>query len=80
MTDQPLPANDGIYDLFAKTIREPGRHTALLTRIRGVVDDVCALREAYEPTLLQETTYADAQQMIDSVTELQVLVREIVEK
>ena len=72
---QRLPPNDATYDLFAKTIREPNRHPASLQTIREIVGDVCALREAYEPALLDETTAQAAQQMIDHVTGLLKLVK-----
>lgn len=72
-----LPPSDATYERFAKTIREPSRHPELTTEIRGLVGDVSALREIYEPALLDETTSKDAQQMIDRVEALAELVREI---
>jgi len=74
-TGQHMPQNDTTYDLFAKTIREPNRHPASLQAIKQVVGDVCALREIYEPALLDETTHKDAKQMIDCVSALIELVR-----
>lgn len=70
-----LPPSDATYERFAKTIREPSRHPELATEIRGLVGDVSALREIYEPALLDETTDRDAQQMIDHVAKLEELVR-----
>jgi len=55
-TGQHLPPNDTTYDLFAKTIREPARHPDMLRKIKETVGKVSALREAYEPVLLDETT------------------------
>lgn len=62
-TGNNLPPSDATYEQFAKTIREPNRHPALINKIRGLVGDVSALREIYEPALLSETTAKDAQQM-----------------
>lgn len=69
-----LPPSDAIYERFAKTIREPSLHPAFAAEIRGHVGDVSALREIYEPALLDETTPKDAQQMIEHVTALLELV------
>jgi hypothetical protein len=77
MTGQSLPSNDTNYDLFAETIREPHRHPALVQKVGEVVGKVCALREAYEPALLDETSLKDAQQMIGHVAALAELVDEI---
>lgn len=77
-TDQRMPPNDATYDLFAKTIREPTRHPDMLQKVKETVGKVSALREAYEPALLDETTPQDAQQMIDHVTKLSELVRDVV--
>jgi hypothetical protein len=74
---QCLPPNDATYDLFAKTIREPSRHPASLQKIKEVVGDVCALREAYEPVLLNETISKDAEQMIGCVYGLLELIGEL---
>lgn len=75
-TSRSLPPNAPNYDLFAGTIREPNRHPALLQEIREVVGDVCVLREAYHPALLDEASPQDTQQMIDHVEGLMELVRE----
>ncbi len=73
-----LPPSDATYERFAKTIREPSRHPELTTEIRGLVGDVSALREIYEPALLDETTDKDVRQMIDCVANLAELVGEVV--
>ena len=72
-----MPPNAPNYDLFARTIREPNRHPALLQEIREIVGDVCVLREAYHPALLDEASLQDAQQLIDHVTALLELVEQI---
>jgi uncharacterized protein (UPF0332 family) len=77
-TGQRVSQNDAAYDLFAKTIRESARHPDILQKIRETVGKVSALREAYEPALLDETTSQDAQQMIDCVAKLFDPVRQIV--
>jgi hypothetical protein len=77
---QSLPPNDATYDLFAETIREPSRHPESALRIREIIGKVNALREAFEPSLLNETTPQDAQQMIDHVETLLELSREMAEK
>lgn len=77
-TGENLPPSDAAYERFAKTIREPKRHPALITKIRGLVGDVSALREIYEPALLGETIFNDAKQMIDCVAALAMLVGEII--
>lgn len=76
-TGQCMPQNDATYDLFAKTIREPARHPDMLHKIKETVGKVSALREAYEPALLDETTLQDAQQMIDHVVTLVKLIGEL---
>jgi hypothetical protein len=73
-----LAPSDATYERFAKTIRQPSRHPALIAEIRGLVGDVYALREIYEPALLDETAVKDVQQMIDCVTSLAELIGEIV--
>jgi hypothetical protein len=78
ITGQLLPPNDTTFELFYETIQEPKRHTNLLTRIEDVIGDVYVLREAYEPATLNETLPQDAEQMIDRVTALFVLVDKIV--
>lgn len=70
VTGQSLPPNEAAYSLFADTIREPSHHPALLQEIKEAVGKVCALREAYEPALLDETAHRDARQMIDHVAEI----------
>lgn len=77
VTGQSLPPNDAVYDLFAETIRNPSRHPALLQEIGEAVGKVCALREAYEPALLDETTPKDAVQMIDCVRRLLELINKL---
>ncbi len=72
-----LPPSDATYERFAKTIREPTRHPALAAEIIGLVGDVSALREIYEPALLDETTDKDARQMTDCVKALAALVKRI---
>jgi len=76
-TGQNLLPNDTTFDIFAKMMREPNRHPALLQKIKEIVGDACALREAYEPALLDETTAQDARQMIDRIVALSKLVGEI---
>lgn len=77
---QSLPPNDATYDLFAETIRETSRHPDTALKIREIISKVSALREAYEPSLLDETTTQDARQMIDHVEALLEFSREMVEK
>lgn len=76
---QSLPPSDSGYDLFAETIRVPSLHPEFLQEIREVVGDVCTLREAYHPALLEETLPADTQEMIDRVAALLELVEQITE-
>jgi len=75
---QNLPPNDGTYGLFVETIRESTRHQDMRQRIREAVGKVSALRDAYEPTLLDETTPQDARQMIDCVAAMAELAGETV--
>jgi hypothetical protein len=77
VTGRTVVPSDSNFDLFAQTIREAKYHPPLPPEKRGIVGDVCVLREAYEPTLLDETTHKDAQQMIVCVTALMELVAEI---
>jgi len=65
------------YNLFDATLREPERHPAHLQLIREIAGDVYVLREANEPSLLDETTSKDAKQMIDHVEALRVLMVDI---
>jgi len=74
---QILPPNDATYDLFAKTIRATNCHAALRVEISGLVGDVSALREIYEPALLDDTTSEEATQMIERVALVTELVRSI---
>lgn len=78
-TEQRLPPSDSTYHLFAKTIREPDRHPEKLQKIREVVGDISALREAYEPSLLDEITSKDAKQMIERMTTLEKLVEQAID-
>ena len=70
VTGRTVVPSDAVYDLFAKAVREAEYHPPLPPEKRGVVGDVCILREAYEPALLDEATVKDAQQMIEHVTGL----------
>lgn len=74
VTDKQFPPCDVTYDLFAKAIRGTENSSVLPPEKRGIVGDVCVLREAYEPALLDETTDKDAQQMIGCVNMLLELV------
>ena len=74
---QSLPPSDSGYDLFTKTIRAPSHHPEFLQEIKEIVGDVCILREAYHPALLEETTSRDTQEMIDRVAALLELVERI---
>ncbi len=75
---QSSPPDDATCDLFVETIRESTRHQDMQRRIREAVGKVSALREAYEPALLDETTPQDARQMIDCVAAIAELARETV--
>lgn len=79
-TGQNLPPCDATYDLFDNLMREdrPTRHAVLPPEQRAIVGSVSVLREIYEPTLLHETTAADAQQMIEHVARLLELVKALV--
>ena len=74
-----LTQPDATYERFAKTIRQLNRHPTLAAEIRGLVGDVSALREIYEPALLDETTDKDARQMMDCVKTLLELVEQTTE-
>lgn len=78
VTGRTVVPSDAAYDLFAKAIRGAEYHPALPPEKRGIVGDVCVLREAYEPALLDETTAKDAQQMIGHVVGLLDLVKSVV--
>jgi uncharacterized protein (UPF0332 family) len=75
---QSSPPDDATYDLFVATIRESTRHQDMQRRIREAVGKVSALREAYEPALLDETTPQDVRQMIDCVAAIAELAGETV--
>lgn len=79
VTGNSLPPCDATYDVFANTIRAQNYDPALMVRIGELVGKVSALREIYEPALLDETTAKDAQQTVDWVIALHKLVGMIVQ-
>lgn len=74
---QSFTPNEATYNLFAKTIREPNRHPEKLQSIKEVVGDLSALREIYEPALLDETTPQDARQMVGHMDTMLELVSKL---
>ena len=66
-TGTRLTPNDASFETFSDTIQESDRHPDFKSEIEDVVGDVYVLREAYEPTLLDEASSKDAQQMINHV-------------
>jgi hypothetical protein len=78
VTGRTVVPSDSNFDLFVKTIQDTNNHSLIADKIGGIVSSVCVLREAYEPTLLDETTHKDAQQFIDCTIALTMLVVEIV--
>lgn len=56
VTEQPLQSGPAAFEQFSETIQEPGRHPDLLSSVEDVVSDVCVLREAHHPALLDEAS------------------------
>jgi len=76
ITGRELSDGEDNYEVFSRMVDKPAANDQPPSEIQKLVRTISVLREAFEPTLIDETDKQDAEQMIDCVSKLLSLIED----